>query len=147
MKKTNKILLLVVLLALTLLLVSCKKPNKSPIFTIVDLDPENLVVDELDRSKNIESLNFYILEHSAATRKGKDSGASEIFFIFENGDKVNGNDLEDEEIDEALAKEYVYNLITDDLKEKIVITQFKKDSEIRSYINNRGYLAGYFWYY
>ena len=37
-EKTNKILLLVVLLALTLLLVSCKKPNKSPIFTIVDLD-------------------------------------------------------------------------------------------------------------
>ncbi|HHT55074.1 MAG TPA: YidC/Oxa1 family membrane protein insertase [Acholeplasma sp.] len=141
MKKTNKILLLVVLLALTLLLVSCKKPNKSPIFTIVDLDPENLVVDELDRSKNIESLNFYILEHSAATRKGKDSGASEIFFIFENGDKVNGNDLEDEEIDEALAKEYVYNLITDDLKEKIVITQFKKDSEINLNFNYVDYLT------
>ena len=132
MKKTNKILLLVVLLALTLLLVSCKKPNKSPIFTIVDLDPENLVVDELDNSKNIESLNFYILEHSAATRKVAVSGASEIVFIFEDNSEKNmdDDDFEDEDINEALAKKYIYKLNNYGKSETVEIVQFKKDSNI-----------------
>ena len=38
---------------------------------------------------------------------------------------MDDDDFEDEDINEALAKKYIYNLITDDLKEKI-ITQFKK---------------------
>ena len=132
MKKTNKILLLVVLLALTLLLVSCKRPNRSPVFTITSLDPKNLVVDELDKSKNIESLKFYILEHSTATNEFAVSGASEIFFIFEDNSEKNMDDenLKDEDIDEAVAKKYIYNLNNDGESETIEIVQFKKDSNI-----------------
>ena len=88
MKKTNKILMLVVLLALTLLLVSCKRPNQSPVFTITSLDTEELIVDELDIKDNLESVKFYLLAHSASTTEVSISKASEIFFIFENDERT-----------------------------------------------------------
>lgn len=136
MKKTNKILMLVVLLALTLLLVSCKRPNQSPVFTITSLDTEELIVDELDIKDNLESVKFYLLAHSASTTEVSISKASEIFFIFENDERTKY--VEGLSIDEALAKEYVYVLQNGDKEETVVITQFKKDSDIDSkyiYIN------------
>jgi len=127
MKKSYRVLLLVLLFAFTLVLVSCKGPDQTPLYTVVNLDPEELVVEDLNNTKSIDSVEFHILVHSGTLNRLNNVEADETYFVFDDGEEVNSNDLvtENRNIEDAIAKDYVFTLINGDLEETITIRQFK----------------------
>lgn len=133
MKKTYKILLLFVLMATTLLLVSCRKQNKTPVLSFANFDPEELVVDELDNSKKLDTAKFYQLLYTSALEEVSVLEAIEINYRFNIDNEkvvVNIDDLANEElsISDAYAKEYIFNIEIDNKIESVTIVQFKKDA-------------------
>ena len=83
MKKSYRVLLLVLLFAFTLVLVSCKGPDQTPLYTVVNLDPEELVVEDLNNTKSIDSVEFHILVHSGTLNRLNNVEADETYFVFD----------------------------------------------------------------
>src|SRR5690606_28503037 len=94
---------------------------------------EELVVDELDNSKKLDTAKFYQLLYTSALEEVSVLEASEINYRF-NIDNVkvvvNIDDLANEElsISDAYAKEYIFNIEIDNKIESVTIVQFKKDA-------------------
>ena len=139
MRKTNKIIMLLVLVFTVLLLSSCKKADVTPKRFIADVSPENLLVETFTDSKRFEAVNFYLVNATGQTTSTEVYKANEITFLFEDEteeltiDEVEAKGLE---IKDAYAKNYVYELSKEygkkkDLKtfnETLTITQVKKGS-------------------
>lgn len=145
MKRIKKMMMLVVLVAFTLLLVSCKKADTTPLFFVYDLNPENLVVDELNTNENIDDIKFY--EVNKATQTNKHGVArAKITFLFDGEDEaLTLDEISDKNLNikDAYAKNYTYNLRKEYkvkkedklFEQQIVITQITKDSDYEtSYI-------------
>jgi YidC/Oxa1 family membrane protein insertase len=132
MKKINKILLLVVLLATTLMLTSCKKADTSPIFPFYDLDVNNLLVDEIDESKKLESLSFYKLLATGGLDKITLSEADGITYLLNGDDTAYTKDelvANGKTVADAVAKNYTYT-IKYDYKVKKETISYNKDFTI-----------------
>lgn len=132
MKKINKILLLVVLLATTLMLTSCKKADTSPIFPFYDLDVNNLLVEEIDESKKLESLSFYKLLATGGLDKITLSEADGITYLLNGDDTAYTKDelvANGKTVADAVAKNYTYT-IKYDYKVKKETISYNKDFTI-----------------
>lgn len=147
MRKIKKVMMLVVLVAFTLLLVSCKRPDTTPLFFVYDLNPEDLIVDEISTDKDqVSNIKFYEINQAGQTNVHNVAKAQEFTYLFEGEDnaltleEVNEKDLD---VKDAYAKNYIYNLTKDYTVKKddkvfeqtVVVTEITKDSDYKtSYI-------------
>lgn len=142
MKIKKTFLLVIVLITLTIALASCQKRNDEPIFTIVDLNVENLVVEELDENKSLEGVKLFVLNESNILIEETKREADIVYFLFENDVRINGDELNQSNLllTDAYAKEYIYNINLSryDFNDTIIITQHKSDagnSHYSTYVN------------
>lgn len=112
MKTRNKILMLFMLLFMSFLLVSCKKADTSPVFFVLDIDAEDLVVDSFDESDKLSTVKIYEVNKAAQTKEIDVFKADEISFLFEDHGELNLDEVHDLNlnVNDAYAKNYIYNI-------------------------------------
>ena len=126
MKNYKKILTVFGLLLTVLILVGCgRKPNETFQHLIYDVNPNDLVVEELNDSTSISSLYFYDVLFEGQTNQRAVSGAGRVEYYDET------NTLLTSHLG-AVKKVYYYDLTG--IEEEIEIVQYKQGSQVTDYL-------------